>query len=584
MGIHQKPEPRLSEQVDGLDLTPRHPIKGMTYRSPEYARAQLAEGNWLALTIGDSLRATAATAPAKTAVVDPAGSLTFAELDTRSESVAASLLDLGLQPGDRALFQVGTVNEFFTAFYGCMKAGVVPVCTLPQYRMSEMRHFAEVTSAKAMFVQADVNPRFDQTGFAMELAAAVPALRHVIVVRGEREGAVSLHSMATAFAPDAARARTAGAGPGILDVAVFQLSGGSTSLPKIIPRMHGEYLGATLQLSRRYELTGDDVSLWSLPLIHNAGTMFAVLPVGLEGRTLVLQTRVDIAEMLHLVGHHRVTFSGSIGPVAAKLLEVKDLHNHQIGSLRQFFSLTRADAVEAHVGIPVGQMFGMTEGMVFAAAPTTSAALRHRTVGYPLSPGDEVRLLVPEGDAEVAFGEVGELCFKGPSTLTCYFGDPDTTARSFTADGFFRSGDLMRAHVLDERTCYSFEGRIKDNINRGGEKIGAEEIEGLIGRHPDVADVRLVAMPDPVFGEKACAYLIMHAGRPPLTMERLGAFLLDLDIAKYKLPERVEIIDAFPLTRVGKVDKATLRAMVAAKVAAEAAPQSGADATASRAG
>ena len=578
MGIHQKPGRRSTERVNGSDVMPRYPIEGMTYRSPEYTRSQLADGNWLDLTIGDSLRAAAAVASGKTAVVDAAGSLTFAELDAQSESVAASLLDLGLEPGDRALFQVGTIKEFFIAFYGCMKAGVVPVCTLPQYRMSEMRHFAEVTSARAMFVQADVNPRFDQAGFALELAAAVPALRHVIVLRSEHEGALSLDAMATAFGIEAARERIADVGPGILDVAVFQLSGGSTNLPKIIPRMHGEYLGAVLQLSQRYALTGDDVSLWSLPLIHNAGTMFAVLPVGLEGRTLVLQTRVDIAEMLHLVEQHQVTFSGSIGPVAAKLLDVKDLHKYKIASLRQFFSLTRADAVETHVGIPVGQMFGMTEGMVFAAAPTNSAAMRHRTVGYPLSPGDEVRLLVAETDTEVAFGEVGELCFRGPSTLTCYFGDPDTTARSFTADGFFRSGDLMRAHVLDGRTCYSFEGRIKDNINRGGEKIGAEEIEGLIGRHPDVADVRLVAMPDPFFGEKACAYLIMHAGRPPLTMERLGTFLLGLDIAKYKLPERIEIIDAFPLTRVGKVDKATLRAMVAAKINAEASRQADAPA------
>ena len=246
-----------------------------------------------------------------------------------------------------------------------------------------------------------------------------------------------------------------------------------------------------------------------------------------------------------------------------------DFKSAKSATLRQFFSLTRADAVEAHVGIPVGQMFGMTEGMVFAAAPSTSATLRHKTVGYPVSPGDEVRLLVPGEEEEVAFGEVGELCFRGPSTLTCYFKDPETTARSFTSDGFFRSGDLLRARHLDGFTCYSFEGRIKDNINRGGEKIGAEEIEGFVGRHPDIADVRVVAMPDPVFGEKACAFLIMHAGRPAPDLAQLGQFLLGLDIAKYKFPERIEVVDAFPLTRVGKADKAALRTMIADKIAAE---------------
>ena len=111
------------------------------------------------------------------------------------------------------------------------------------------------------------------------------------------------------------------------------------------------------------------------------------------------------------------------------------------------------------------------------------------------------------------FGEIGELCFRGPSTVTNYYADPETTRASFTSDGFFRSGDLMRAHRMDGLVCYSFEGRIKDNINRGGEKIGAEEIEGLVVQHPDIMDVRVVAMPDPFYGEKACAYLIMHAGQ-----------------------------------------------------------------------
>ena len=548
---------------------PNYPIDGVTYHDPDFARRNLAEGHWLDLSIGDSLRATAAATPDKAAVIGPGEMLSFAALDAQSESVAASLLETGLSPGDRVLFQLGTSVSYFVAFYGCMKAGVVPVCTLPQYRMAEMQHFAGTTGARAILTEAEPGPRFDQTAFGLELAAVCPGLRHVIAVGGDRDGALSLHAMAQAFSLPEARQRTASIRPGMMDVAVFQLSGGSTSLPKIIPRMHGEYLGATLQLSARYGLTGADVSLWGLPLVHNAGTLFVVLPVGLEGRTLVLQPRLDMPEMLRLVAEHRVTFSGSIGPVAAKLLEVQDLHRHDISSLRQFFSLTRAAAVEAHVGKPVGQMFGMTEGMVFAAHPETPAALRHHTVGHPVSPGDEVRLLVPGEETEVPFGAVGELCFRGPNTLTAYFADPATTAASFTSDRFFRSGDLMRAHEIGGIVCYSFEGRLKDNINRGGEKIGAEEIEGLIARHPAVADCRVVAMPDPVYGEKACAFLILREDCPTLTVASLGAFLLETGIAKFKLPERVEIVEAFPLTRVGKVDKVAMRAMATQLVTAD---------------
>ncbi len=546
-----------------------YPIPGVTYHSQEFARRQLALGNWLDLTIGESLRRTAVAMPGKIAVAGPDGATTFAELDRMTESVAASLLAAGLAPGDRVLFQLGTTTGFFIAFYGCMKAGLVPVCTLPQYRIAEMQHFAAVTSAKAVFAQAEAGAKFDQVGFAIELAAACPGLQHVVAVGGEHEGAAPLAAMAVGFDAAEARARTVHVAPGILDVATFQLSGGSTSLPKVIPRMHGEYLGATIQLSERYGLTGDDVTLWGLPLVHNAGTLFAVLPVGLEGRTLVLQPRLDMPEMLRLVGEHRVTFSGSIGPVAAKLLEVKDLHNYDIGSLKQFFALTGAKAVEAHVGVPVGQMFGMTEGMVFAAAPATPAALRHGTVGYPVSPGDEIRLLHPGEETEVPFGSVGELCFRGPNTITAYFNDAATTAASFTTDGFFRSGDLMRAQRIEGIVCYSFEGRLKDNINRGGEKIGAEEVEALVVQHPDIMDCRVVAMPDKMFGEKACAFLIMREGRDAPDVKRLGEFLLTKGIAKFKLPERVEAIDGFPLTRVGKVDKARMRALIQEMVAAE---------------
>ena len=170
---------------------------------------------------------------------------------------------------------------------------------------------------------------------------------------------------------------------------------------------------------------------------------------------------------------------------------------------------------------------------------------------------------------DVPVGTVGELCFRGPNTLTGYFNDPDANARSFTADGFFRSGDLLRAVDLNGRRYYVFEGRIKDNINRGGEKIGAEEVESVVAAHPCVADVRVVAMPDPIYGEKVCAFIIGRPGKAVPTLAELGEFLVAQGLAKYKLPERIEEIAAFPTTSVGKVDKAQLRAMIADLMAKE---------------
>ena len=186
------------------------------------------------------------------------------------------------------------------------------------------------------------------------------------------------------------------------------------------------------------------------------------------------------------------------------------------------------------------------------------------TVGLPVCEDDEVRLIDEEGN-DVAFGEVGELCVRGPYTLRGYYGVPEHNARAFTADGFYCSGDLMRQHPSGR---YMVEGRKKDVINRGGEKISAEEIENLILQFPPVQNVACVAMPDPVLGERMCACVIPKAGQT-VEFEPLIAFLTEQEFAKHKLPERLEIMDDFPLSNFGKVSKNKLVEMVTAKLEAE---------------
>jgi 2,3-dihydroxybenzoate-AMP ligase len=212
----------------------------------------------------------------------------------------------------------------------------------------------------------------------------------------------------------------------------------------------------------------------------------------------------------------------------------------------------------------VQENFGMAEGLLMFVRPDDPEDARLETVGRPLSPDDEVRI-VDDDDVEVPFGEIGELCCRGPYTLRGYYGVPEYNARAFTTDGFYRSGDLMRQHPSGN---YMVEGRKKDLINRGGEKISAEEIENLILSHPAVQNVACVAMPDPVLGERMCACVIPRAGQA-LTFDGLVAFLLDKEIAKHKLPERLELLDDFPMSTFGKVSKKTLVELVAQKLEAE---------------
>jgi 2,3-dihydroxybenzoate-AMP ligase len=201
----------------------------------------------------------------------------------------------------------------------------------------------------------------------------------------------------------------------------------------------------------------------------------------------------------------------------------------------------------------VQENFGMSEGLLMFVRHDDPEDVRLETVGRPVCPDDEVRLL-DDDDREVAFGEVGELCCRGPYTLRGYYGVPEYNSRAFTSDGFYRSGDLMRQHPSGN---YMVEGRKKDLINRGGEKISAEEIENLILSHPAVKNVACIPVPDPNLGERMCACILLRDGAT-LSFEELKTFLLGKEIAKFKLPERMEILDDFPLSTFGKVSKKQL--------------------------
>jgi len=547
----------------------RFPIEGILYRSREEADRLVAAGAWIRSTIGDVVRSTARRRPDHPYLIWDGEELTFAALERQTEILAAALLDLGLRPGDRALFQMGTVTETIIALFACFKAGVVPVCTLPQYREIEIGQLAAMSGAKAYFVQADFSATFDLVSFA-ETMARNHAIDIVITARGpSAQGRSRLEDLCASMDYASAQRRLATVEIDPEDVAVFQLSGGSTGIPKIVPRMHGEYLGQAASWSRRHDLGPTDVCLWPLPLIHNAAVVLIVLPSLIGGCSIVLRQRFDLEDFLAAIARHRVTYAGSIGPIAPRLLDYGELARHDLSTLRFFFALDRAGPLESHIGIPSANMFGITEGLLTSSAPTSTAAARHDTIGWPTSDLDEVRVLTPGGEEPVSRGTPGEFCFRGPHVLRGYYSAPEANAASFTSDGFLRSGDLVREDVIDGRSCYVFLGRMKDNISRGNEKFAAEEVERLIGEHPDVLEAKVVAMPDRYLGERACAFIIPRRDCTCPSVPELGEFLIGRGLAKYKLPERIEQVDAFPVTRVGKLDKAAMRSKIAAIIAAE---------------
>jgi len=342
---------------------------------------------------------------------------------------------------------------------------------------------------------------------------------------------------------------------------VFQLSGGTTGIPKLIPRSHNDYIYNSKIAAGATGVGAESIFLDVLPLAHN-------LPLacpGLQGYLLhggkfVLSNSTRSEDIFTLIDRHRVTHLAVVPALLIRLINDPLIAEFDLSSLRVIQSggqrlqpEVRRRTRELIPNVTVQENFGMAEGLLMFVRFDDPDEVRMETVGRPLSPDDEVRL-VDDDDNEVDAGEVGELLARGPYTLRGYFGVPEYNARAFTSDGFYRSGDLMRLHPSGN---YMVEGRKKDLINRGGEKISAEEIENLILTHPAIQNVACVPMPDPVLGERMCAYVILRGGAA-LTLQQLVEFLLDQEIAKHKLPERLEIVEEFPLSPFGKVSKKDL--------------------------
>ncbi|WP_143137550.1 AMP-binding protein, partial [Burkholderia ubonensis] len=234
----------------------------------------------------------------------------------------------------------------------------------------------------------------------------------------------------------------------------------------------------------------------------------------------------------------------------------------QVGGAR--FDPALAARAADGFGAQLQQVFGMAEGLVNYTRLDDPRELVTGTQGRPISPDDEIRI-VDDDDRPVAPGEVGHLLTRGPYTIRGYYEAHAHNARAFTADGFYRTGDRVRVTATGHLIV---EGRAKDQVNRGGEKIPAEEIEHLLLAHPGVVDAALVPMPDPYLGERSCAYVIR--GTPAPGAAELIRFVREQGVAAFKVPDRIEFVDVFPKTPVGKIDKRALRERIASQLSAAA--------------
>ena len=544
---------------------------------PDLARRYRRSGLWGTRTIADELHAVATAYPQREAVVALDGRMTYRELDESTDVLAAGLAGLGLVPGDPVLFQVTNRLGAILAWYGVLKAGLVPVCALAAHRGHEIGEISRRTGAVAHLVEAGTRG-FDLVGFAAEQRRDHPTLRHTLVLGATGDtardtGEVAIESLGAGADPRAARTIVEDIQRGIDpdDVAVFQLSGGTTGVPKVIPRLHAEYWYNAAAYARSWGWSPDTRVAHLIPVIHNAGIVCAVHGPHSAGGCLVLGPP-DLAGSLPLMAREGATHvllgHGHFQAVAEAAFDAATASVTQVVLSGTKVPPALFDELEQR-GLWSGQLFGMGEGLFLTTRPGTPREARASTVGTPLSPLDEIRILEPGSATELPDGQVGELCCRGPYTVRGYFDAAAHNTRAFTADGFYRTGDLASVREIDGQRYVSIEGRIKDVINRGGEKVNAAEVELLLLRHPRITGAAAVAMPDPRLGERTCAYIVVHG--EPLTMADIREHFTQLQVAKFKWPERVEHLTEMPRTLVGKMDKKLLQADIAAKLATERA-------------
>jgi len=373
--------------------------------------------------------------------------------------------------------------------------------------------------------------------------------------------------------PGAARARLDTHQPDPRDVAVFLLSGGTTGLPKLIPRTHDDYAYNARASARVGGVDAGARYLVSLPAGHNFPLACpGILGTLLAGGQVVMLPSPEPRRAFGVMEAEGVTHTAVVPAVAGRWIEhalahgagsLASLRVLQVGGARIADEIARQ--VEPVLGARLQQVFGMAEGLLNYTRLGDPVSVVCSYQGRPLSPADEVRL-VDEEDRDVPPGSPGLLLTRGPYTIRGYYKAAEQNARSFTPDGWYRSGDICQFAPGGNLIV---EGRDKDMINRGGEKISAEEVENLVYRLPGVSQVAAVAMPDPVLGERVCLYVVCRPGFPPaeLSLDTIRRSMEEAGVARFKLPEHLVVTGALPVTKVGKIDKKALRADIAARSA-----------------
>lgn len=529
---------------------------------PESLASQYeSAGYWQALSLTDHLQMWARQYGQKTALVDVNGRLSYTDLYNESQQLAVALSALGLRQGDRVLVQLPNRLEFVLACFAMFRIGVIPIFALPASKDADLDAFCTLAQPCAIVSQCWMNGT-DRTQMLLSLPARHACLKQLLLLDATGLPTRINQASILSWSQLDGESRALPEPPNYRDVALMLLSGGTTGTPKLIPRTHCDYALNFTEAAKRSGFNADTVYLACLPISHNfAFGSPGVLGTLSVGGCAVLSASPTCDDAFRWIESQAVTTTSLVPTLVRHWLDALAWENANLSSLTliqvggAYLDPALAKKITPAFNCYLQQVFGMAEGLLCFTGLADEPFLIHHTQGTPLLSADELQVVDTHGQP-VKVGEEGELWVRGPYTIRGYYRGEAHNQASFTEDGFYRTGDKV---VLDKDGYVRVTGRIKDQINRAGEKIAAPEIEAQLRQHPAVDDAAVIAIPDPELGEKSCAVILTAS---TLSLAELHDFLQCQGVAQYKKPDLLHLVRQWPLTPVGKIDKTKLVQLV----------------------
>lgn len=532
-------------------------------------------GYWTDETFTDFWMSNARTRPNREALVDSSMRITWGEAARLMDCFALAWIDMGLNKDDRVILQAPNCAYGFLSRIACERAGLINITVMPYLRHKELSHIIEKIDPRAIIVPG-MYRKFNYLEMIEELKKEHANLKYTFLLDSTIAGPYpeNVHSLIDiAKAPWETRVD-----PAVLasrrfhatgDVGALTSTSGTTGVPKIVEWPLAPRVMTSKCRVEIWKLTGEDTAMAVAPFAGGAAGTLTYFAAPLVGCKIVLLEEFTPEGALEMIQKEKVTCIGVVPTHIIRMLEC-DLSKYDLSSLRFIRSaggyLPPKVAMEAEerLGGRITSDLGTQDvGSVSGCSIDDPGDVRRRTVGKPLR-GNQIRLL-DENGKEVPPGDPGILFMRGPHSPAGYWRDPETTKDVFDDNNWTTTGDIV---ALEEGRIWIM-GRQKDVIIRGGQNIYPAEIEGLLNEHPKVASIAIVAMPDPEFVERACAYVVPKVGEV-FTFEDMVTFLKSKKLAMFKLPERLEIISAMPTVGdSGKVDKKVLKKDIEDKVAAK---------------